>query len=76
MEPERNITLIIAGVDSHGNNEVMERVPVRPGDTARNVLESVGLVGNILCTMDGKFFRDQESLYPHIVDDETLVITP
>ena len=72
---EKTISLIVPG-SNPGEDQVFERVAVRPNDTAKDVLARVGMAGSVLGTLDGKIFRDNEALYDRIENGDTLAVTP
>ena len=77
MAENKSVSLVIPSTSGNGNDVVLERVPVQPGDTSQTVLDSVGRgEGYIMGRSNGNIFRANEVLYPAIVEGEALFITP
>ena len=78
MSIEEKYTSIVPAGTPNEEDFVVDQVPVRPGDTAADIIRMLGRSPEefFLGTLGGRIFRPTDIVYPHMKDGETLAISP
>jgi len=68
---EKNIAIIVAGAQG----QEIKDLAIKPGTTARDVLQTLGLDRYVISKGDGKVLGPRDNVYEQVEDGEKLYAT-
>jgi len=68
---EKNIAIIVAGAQG----QEIKDLAIKPGTTARDVLQTLGLDRYVISKGDGKVFGPRDNVYEQVENGEKLYAT-
>lgn len=69
---EKNVAIIVAG--AQGEQEIKD-LTIKPGTTARDILQTLSLNRYVISKGDGKVFGPRDNVYEQVENGEKLYAT-